>query len=240
MLKAVLFDLDDTLVDHKYCRQCALAALQARYPDLRRRTIQELEQEQEKQLQANYALVLDGSLTPEEALAERIRGVCATFGVELAGPAEAFAAAAEYERVYGSNWRLIPGAADLLAALHGRVKLGVITNGKSSSQRAKLKACGLEQWLDFAVVSEEFGAAKPDQAIFFEALKLARAEAGETVFIGDSWEVDIAGASQSGLKAVWINRYGRSCPDPGLAWEIHAYEPLSQVLAVIGTLPAGR
>ena len=58
------------------------------------------------------------------------------------------------------------------------------------------------------IVSEEFGFAKPDPAIFSEALRLARAEAGEAVVVGDSPEFDIAGAQRSGIRSVWMNRRG--------------------------------
>ncbi len=51
--------------------------------------------------------------------------------------------------------------------------------------------------------------------------------------IGDSWSVDVLGALGVGMSAIWLNRYGLPCPDPLLAAEINAFEPLDTVLELL-------
>ena len=53
------------------------------------------------------------------------------------------------------------------------------------------------------------------------------------VMIGDSWKADILGAAQAGIRALWLNRTGITCPDPKLAVEFRSFEPLTEMLALI-------
>ena len=99
----------------------------------------------------------------------------------------------------------------MLAALRAAAPsrpIGLVTNGPAETQRAKIALLELDGLIDFAVVSGEFGVEKPDESIFLEALRLGGAEAGSTVFVGDSAVHDIAGAKGVGLFAVWVNRAG--------------------------------
>ncbi len=82
-------------------------------------------------------------------------------------------------------------------------------------QRAKLDLLGIESLVDFAVVSEEFGVAKPDPRIFHEALRRAGVDAGEAVFVGDSAEFDMVGARAAGIPSVWVNRNGATWTESG-------------------------
>jgi putative hydrolase of the HAD superfamily len=87
----------------------------------------------------------------------------------------------------------------------------------------KLRVCRLEGMFGTVMVSEAFGARKPDPSIFKAALRALGARPEDTVFVGDSWNVDIAPARALGMRAVWLNRYGNPCPDPGLAVEIREF-----------------
>jgi putative hydrolase of the HAD superfamily len=57
------------------------------------------------------------------------------------------------------------------------------------------------------------GAAKPDPALFHQALRLAGAEPGEAIHLGDDPWLDVAAAQALGLTAVWVNRFGRTWPE---------------------------
>jgi hypothetical protein len=82
-VKAVLFDLDDTLFDHKFSRLKGLAALQEEYPQLQSYSIDELEREHETLLSADYDRVLDGKISIGEATTQRIRKLCTVHDVNL-------------------------------------------------------------------------------------------------------------------------------------------------------------
>ena len=58
------------------------------------------------------------------------------------------------------------------------------------------------------IISGEFGVAKPDPAIFREALRLGSASADQALHVGDSLEFDVAGASAAGIRSAWVNRRG--------------------------------
>lgn len=87
---------------------------------------------------------------------------------------------------------------------------GVVTNGPPF-QKDKLVALGLEKIAGCVVVSSEFGTAKPDPAIFAEALRLLGRSAAETVFVGDSPAADIEGARKAGMDTAWLS-HGRKWP----------------------------
>ena len=90
---------------------------------------------------------------------------------------------------------------------------GVVTNGPSSPsfQKDKLIALGLDRIAGCVVVSGEFGTAKPDPAIFEEALRLLGASKDSTIFVGDSPTADIEGARNAGMDTAWLS-HGRRWP----------------------------
>jgi HAD superfamily hydrolase (TIGR01509 family) len=87
--------------------------------------------------------------------------------------------------------------------------VGVISNSNGSVQRA-LEDAGLAGQLDFVIDSSVVGVAKPDPRIFALGLEAAGATPGETVYVGDSYFVDVIGARRAGLGAVLF--------DPGRLW----------------------
>jgi putative hydrolase of the HAD superfamily len=101
-----------------------------------------------------------------------------------------------------------PDAPGALRDLRARgLKLVVASNWDCSLGRV-LRDAGLRELVDGVVTSAEAGAAKPDPRLFAAALELAGCEAHEAVYVGDSPEADIAGASAAGMRAVLIDRCG--------------------------------
>lgn len=230
MSTAVLFDLDDTLIDLQYSRRHGLRAVQEILPDLKRVPLEELELAHDEELNATYPRTLDDSLSVEEAGRLHIRGICQRYNLETIRVAEA---ADAYAQAQQSNPRLVPGVEELFDALRGCTKIGVVTNG-CPLQRYKLELFDLFP-LDALAISEEVGAVKPDPTIFHYAL----AELGvqKATMIGDSWENDVLGAIGVGMSAIWLNRYRRICPDPSLAIEINGFEPVESVLHALNRYP---
>ena len=100
-------------------------------------------------------------------------------------------------------------------AKENNAKLGIITNGPSEHQWSKVKALGVERWIDKEniIVSGDYSINKPDVKIFEimqEKLKLPN---DSLYYIGDSLENDIVGATNAGWKVIWINRYKRKSPE---------------------------
>ena len=104
----------------------------------------------------------------------------------------------------------VPPFADALSVLQALRKqgllLGVITNGGSKAQRAKLANSGLLPLLDIVLVSEEVGFKKPVPEIFQAALQALHCRAADAVFVGDSEQGDIRGAKAVRMLPV-LRRY---------------------------------
>jgi HAD superfamily hydrolase (TIGR01509 family) len=88
--------------------------------------------------------------------------------------------------------------------------VGVISNSNGSVRRA-LEIAGLADDLAFVIDSTVVGVAKPDPRIFALGLEAAGTAPGETLYVGDSYFVDVVGARQVGWQAVLF--------DPGRVWD---------------------
>jgi putative hydrolase of the HAD superfamily len=92
---------------------------------------------------------------------------------------------------------------DALRSLSASVKLGIITNGGSETQRRKIRTAGLNEVIphERVWVSAEVGKAKPDPGIFLLAIQSLGVAAGNCLFIGDHERHDLAGAIAAGMRA---------------------------------------
>ena len=233
MIKAVLFDLDDTLFDHRGCAREALAAVQASHGGLREMPFDALEQAHAGLLEELHAEVMLGRLPLESARVERFRRLLAAAGASPE-PDFAAAAAALYRDTYRTARRGTPGAAALLAAVAEHARIAVVSNNLLEEQQDKLRTCGLDRFVHVLVVSEEAGVAKPDPQIFRVALDRLKVRAGEAVMVGDSWKADVAGARAAGIRAIWFNPLGVPAPagEPAAA-ELRSLNPVDAVVRMI-------
>jgi putative hydrolase of the HAD superfamily len=97
-------------------------------------------------------------------------------------------------------------AVSMLEQVTRTYALAVLTNGPGDVQRAKLQASGLERFFPHTVASGDIGFGKPDPRIFTIALESLGLRANEAIAIGDSLERDVVGAHRAGLRCVWLNR----------------------------------
>lgn len=114
----------------------------------------------------------------------------------------------ERNEVFGKLTIPFPETFEVLNALKGRYKLGVITNGYSNVQRDKITAIGIEDYFEDIIVSGEEEFEKPDPRIFLKSLKNLGIKPEEAVYIGDYYPNDISGAINAKIKPIWI------CEDP--------------------------
>src|SRR5262249_44859383 len=118
------------------------------------------------------------------------------------------------------------------------LRLGVITNGPSRTQRGKLAAVGLERYFDLVVVDSEFGQAKPDPRIFAHAAASLGLASLELLFVGDTPEGDVAGAPAAGWRAAWYNPGGLAYPAAILPPH-HVLAALAELLTLPGVANDG-
>jgi putative hydrolase of the HAD superfamily len=231
MIRAVLFDLDDTLFDHRHGARQALAAVRTGHDALIRLDPADFERRHAEILEVLHLRVLAKEIGLDEARRQRFRTLLQSAGVWDAAAVDR--AAAAYRDCYIESWREVPGATALLRALAGRMRIGIVSNNLTREQQEKLRFCGFDTLVDAVVISEEAGASKPDPAIFRVALDRIGTSAAETIMVGDAWRTDIAGARAAGIRAIWFNPAGVPRPDPwdGVG-EIRSLEP-SEVFAAI-------
>jgi putative hydrolase of the HAD superfamily len=138
-----------------------------------------------------------------------------------AGLTEAFRAAGENEdkvleamAVFSAERNRVEPFEDVLPALRSiaaRMKVGAVTNGP-----ADLEVIGLAPHFHAAVWAHKFGVGKPDPAIFHAACEALEVAPEEAVYVGDDPLLDVDGAQKAGLRAVWLRRAeiapARACP----------------------------
>jgi HAD superfamily hydrolase (TIGR01549 family) len=222
--KAVFFDLDDTLFDHRYAAHCALKDLQERHPDLRKYPLEFLSREDFRLLGEKQTLVLAGILSVAESRIQRMQGLFASCGIWINSD-EAKHFADHRQTIYRKMRRAVPGANPLLQMLKGRVQIGIVTNNFTAEQKDKLDACGLTEFIDVLVTSERRDTPSRIPRIFEMALEQAHCSALEAVMIGDSWEMDIVGANNAGIRSIWFNREGEVQAAHPSVVEITSLEP---------------
>ena len=235
MIKAVMFDLDDTIFDHKAARLAALTALQLEDRRFRKVPLSALESRHGRLLQKNNKRVVRGEVSLSASRLDIIRQLAGESGISLTE--ENVARYMElYDRTYQENRHAVPGAAKLVRRLVGTVTLCIVSNGHSDIQMEKVRLCGVEDLFDHYIFSGDIRFMKPKPEIFHAALGRCGALPKETVIIGDSWNADIVGATNIGIHAVWLSRYGQPCPDPSLAFEIKSLDDTDGIVRYIRSL----
>jgi len=201
---AVLFDIDDTLLDDRGAQDVYLGRLYSSY----RLEIPYHEDEFRTawrwSIDHHFARYLRGEVSLTDQRRARIRDVFNRPGMT---DVAADRIVAEFLAEYEASWRLFPDVLQVLNELRG-IALGVITNGNSEQQIRKLQRTGILDRFGVVVVSEAIGHAKPAPEIFQNAC--ARLGCGTTscVFVGDDWDRDVEGALRAGLSPVWLKRLG--------------------------------
>ena len=123
----------------------------------------------------------------------------------------------------------------VLAALKDRYHLLLLTNGSPSLQQLKLEITPeIAPYFDHIIVSGAFGKGKPDPDIFYHALSKFDVTADDVLMVGDNLMTDIMGANQAGIRSVWINREQQAPHDTIFpTYEIQHLEELLQLLELL-------
>jgi HAD superfamily hydrolase (TIGR01509 family) len=106
-------------------------------------------------------------------------------------------------------YRDVAGALDALSA----VRIAVVTNGLPDHQWLKLETAGLTRHVDLFVASGAIGIAKPDARVFEVTLERLGLDPGEAVMVGDNPENDVDAARRAGVRAIWLDREGTGAGD---------------------------
>lgn len=190
MIKAILFDLDETLLDRNASILAFLAGQYTRFPTT-------LAAVPFAHYRDRFQLYDEHGYVAKEIVYSRL--------------VDEFALAVDSTELvddfYANSWKpsiLFPGSIELLQKLRTTgYQLGIITNGSVRTQRPKIEQGGLAPLVDLALISEAEGVRKPDAAIFLRATARFGVEPHECVMVGDNPLADIGGALAIGMKAIW-------------------------------------
>jgi len=91
----------------------------------------------------------------------------------------------------------------LIALVNQSIPLGIISNGKGQFQMDNIKALGIEHYFEIILISETEGIKKPDPRIFEKALQQLEISANACLFVGDHPENDVKASRDVGMLGVW-------------------------------------
>ncbi|USG68499.1 HAD family hydrolase [Brevibacillus ruminantium] len=204
--KLILFDLDDTLFDYSQCFEEGMRQTIGRH-----RLSADLDHDSFYRKLKAYSDELWPDLTQNRiSLAEyrfrRLEKTAAHWGRTVAEEV-----AKDFQQMFlldcFDTIKPIPEVERCLRKLAASHQLGIVTNGPEDMAFTKIERLGLSHLFsaDQLIISERVGYHKPDRRIFTAALERFGTAPKETLFVGDSWEADVAGAIDAGMDAVWIN-----------------------------------
>ena len=244
MLKALFFDMDETLCDtlkaneqakllmgQTVCAQYGAEldgqAMAAAYVDgIYRRWSSE---------QSFRYLPIIREQGESAFRVQLIRDLLAAQGVAKVSVAAAQALQEQFDSNRLDAFDFYPGIAAFLAEARRLFTLVVITNGPEFSQIPKVEAVKLADHVDHIIIGGQEPEQKPARSIFDKALKLANCEAQEAIHVGDSLAADIAGAHHSRITSIWIQHQQPQDAELGLAPNHTVLHP-SEIPALIREL----
>lgn len=206
----ILFDLDDTLFDFSACWKAGMQQTIATHPltaDLDGNKLLEALRRHGDDLWVDV-LAKRYDFTQYRQL--RLKRSMADFDRQIE-----VEQIDEFQRAYAKACldAVIPDPAMQAAieklALHHT--LGIVTNGPVDMAFIKLERLGLSEYFprERVFISELIGYHKPDPRIYATAVEQLGVVPEQVLFVGDTWEADVAGAMDAGFSAVWINPQGK-------------------------------
>jgi len=113
-----------------------------------------------------------------------------------------------YRAAVGEAMSSVDGAAETVERLRERYRVGLLTDGPDRTQRDKLRRLGWRDYFDTVVVTGAVGAPKPDRAAFESLCDALDVAPEEAAYVGDDPDRDVAGAAAAGLLAVQVTYDG--------------------------------
>ena len=112
-----------------------------------------------------------------------------------------------------ASTRLFPGAVESLERLRGLgMGLGLVTNGPSSTQRPKLERFDLSRHFDSVIIEGEFGVGKLDSRVYLASMAALGSTPDQTWCVGDNLEWDVGAPQRLGIYGVWVDSAGTGLP----------------------------
>ena len=228
MIRTILFDLDDTLLDFKASEA---EALRYTFKTLGLEPTAEIVARYSVINQAQWELLEKKALTRQQVLVRRFEILFQEYGVSC----EAQAAQDTYHHRLSQGHYFLPGAVELLEELYTQYDLYVVSNGTGAVQDGRIKSSGIDRYFKDIFISERMGADKPDPVFFENCFKrIPGFNKEEAIIIGDSLTSDIRGGNNVHLRTCWFNPNGQM-PKAGIRAD-YEIKKLSEIPALIKSL----
>lgn len=227
MIKAILWDIDGTLLDFGAAEKVAINQCFASHG------LGECTDEMLKRyivINRKYWEALEkGELTKPEILVGRFREFFETEGLPVE-KAESFNA--EYQVRLGDTVVFCDNGFELVQKYKGQLKQYAVTNGTKVAQDRKLKNSGLDTLFDDIFISDVLGVEKPNIGFFdFVFAKIGDYAKEEVLIVGDSLTSDMQGGVNAGIITCWYNPKGLSnTKEINVDFEIRNLWEIEQIL----------
>jgi len=210
-VRAVIFDLDDTITDFMSAADTAFISAFADIAEEHGVEVDDLHARYMDLFEEFYTLHLEGHVNLEEFRAYRFSRAFELVGLPVD---DSFLdMTVDFQFYYDHELETFPGACEVLRDLDGFYPLGLITNGPTDAQWRKINKFDLSEIFEVILISGQLGIAKPDPRIFDVALEGLRVAPEEAIMVGNSLEHDHMGAMNAGVRFVWANHRGMDLPD---------------------------
>ena len=212
---AILFDLDDTILDTTDSSTRVWRSTAARFAREVGRPPHEINTALDQVREAYWAdpdRNKAGRLDLFNARTEVVYQAFQALDKDDRDLADRFAH--DYTRHRVDAMQPFPGAIQTIQTLkHKGIKLGLLSNGHGSTQREKVTRFGLEALFDVVLIEGEFGIGKPDPRIFEHALEVLQVQAQQTWMVGDNLEWEVQAPQQLGMRGIWVDWANKGLPD---------------------------
>lgn len=202
MIKNVLLDLDDTILDFGKCESVAVSD-----------TFRQIGIEPSEELVVRYSQINDmhwkmlekKELTRQQVLVGRFDMLFKELGISFSGSR----ADEIYKKNLGEQSFFVEGALSLLENLSALYNLYIVSNGTATVQDSRIERAGIAGYFKDIFIPERIGVNKPDIHFFEKCFeKIPGFLPEETVIIGDSLSSDMKGGNNAGIKTIWYNPKG--------------------------------
>ena len=234
--KTILFDLDDTLLN-TYRHQDAEALWREvieqhthALPGVDGPALANAIQQSARRI---WHGLLESKIQPWQSMSDIRRDiVCAAFeDVGLDDNAGALRLADTFTQRREDSFHIADGALNTLDHLRSaNIRLALVTNGASTSQRWKIEQFNLEPYFDHIQIEEEAGFGKPDPRAYQHALASLDADASNTWMIGDNYTWEVEAPQDHGIFAIWHNPTQLDVPNDAKRQPNHAIEHLNEIV----------
>jgi putative hydrolase of the HAD superfamily len=209
-VKAIFFDLDDTLCGYWIASKAGLRKTFDKHPVAGKttddmvqawgETFREFSPELKEKTKLYHEYLTSGTVTRTH----QMQLTLLSLGIDDMKLAQDLSESYMFER--DAHLALFPDAKSVLEKLHGLYPIGLITNGPADIQNQEIDTLGIRHYLDNIFIEGELRIGKPNQVVFDQAADSVKFKADQILMVGNSFGHDIAPAIKYGWVTAWIRR----------------------------------